>query len=1115
MTKVVRPDGKSWNYEYYGDLNGEAGSYTLKKVIYPLNGYVNYEYNNIEFYSDGNIFVNTGSNAVSKKTLSTGSIWRYAYNPAQNWGNYDTTTVTTPKGNITYEHIGVNTVSNGDVWKIGLLVSKKIGSDQTETYVYNSQKISNQNNQRIGLFNNKIDSGYYIPILSQKKISRSGQTYTTNYSQHDLYGNPKTITESGSNGGNRTTSVTYYINTSQWIINQVGNEVRSGTNISRSFDSKGNLLSISKNGIGTSYNYDSKGNITSMTDPRNTTTTYSNYKLGIARNEYQPESVSISRTVDDYGNISSETDGENKITSYGYDLLNRLTLVNYPIGNDISITYSGNTKTIRRGSSTKTITYDNFGRVTKADNGSGVYTVYGYDDMGMRKFISNPGSNSTGTYYTYDIIGRLTNLSFADGGSALFTYNGASVSYRDPRNNTTTYSYRSYGTPDEKYLMTVDTPALSSDISYTRDNRDLVTSMTQGTVTRNYTYYSSNYLQSINNPETGLTSYGRDAAGNMTSIKVGSTPTTMLVYDRRNRLTNINYPSGTPSVKRTYNKADRLTTVSTSESAREFDYDSNGNLTREVLSVDGLRFEANNHYNDNDYLDSITYPQTNKVVYYDVDSIGRVTSISGYINSINYHPSGQLSNIYFNNGVITSIEENSKLLMSKLTVGGSTTLVNNVYSYDRNGNLTQVNDIIGTDHDRTFTYDNLDRIDAASGTWGSGNFDFKDAGNISKKTLGSTSMTYNYDSANRLSSVSGSRSSSIAYDGYGNIKELFGMTFIFDAASNLVCENCWDDNTNLQHYYDGLKYRYKTYNGEHVNYEFHNANGLLLLDYSPTQGNKTVEYIYLNGQRIAQNIKADDVVQLQVKALLQGPYETTTQLMRDDLRTSNYIPSQSPYTGTTKSLNSSLLSTTGSNAIVDWALLELRNANDPSKVEHAYPVLLQRDGDLVDPESGSNTLLVDNVFGGNFYISIRHRNHLGVMTSTARNLQGGSTTLVDFTNITTAVSGTYARSETQGRALMWAGDANHDERIISSGTGSDLTTILTDILLSPSNTTSSTNYILTGYSNSDVNLDGKTIYSGAGSDTNYIVSNVLLNPGNINFASNFIVKGGMYNVVSQ
>lgn len=345
LTSVQRPDGTTWNYTYNLSMGTAGGDYLLNKVTYPTGGSISYTY--------GKMHSNTALNAVysftavTRKTTSDGGTWTFTYTPGGP-GAYDTTVVNTPKGALTYQHAGGGYVTAGKVWMMGLLISKSIDGVQTESYTWNTQLISNENNFRSGGLYAVVDQDTYAPLLTQKTITRNGSPHTTAYTSFDSYGNPGTVTETGVNGGNRTTRLTYYINPSKWIVNQVQDESFSGSATTRTFDSNGNLTGVSRDGVTTQYSYDAQGNITSTTLPRGLTTFYSNYKRGIAQNESQPEGVTLTRVVSDAGNITAETNGEGRTTRYGYDGLNRITSINYPTGSSTSITYGTTSKTATR-----------------------------------------------------------------------------------------------------------------------------------------------------------------------------------------------------------------------------------------------------------------------------------------------------------------------------------------------------------------------------------------------------------------------------------------------------------------------------------------------------------------------------------------------------------------------------------------------------------------------------------------------------------------------------------------------------------------------------------------------------------------------------------------------
>ena len=281
------------------------------------------------------------------------------------------------------------------------------------------------------------------------------------------------------------------------------------------------------------------------------------------------------------------------------------------------------------------------------------------------------------------------------------------------------------------------------------------------------------------------------------------------------------------------------------------------------------------------------------------------------------------------------------------------------------------------------------------------------------------------------------------------------------------------------------------------------------------------------------NVKITDVsdtpsVRLSVKVLLQGAYRSTTKMMADDLNRLNLLPALQPYgslstaVGFTDSaevatpfdytgketLSEIVKTASNANAPVDWVLVELRDVYDPGKRRAATAAILQRDGDIVDPVTGSPFITVSNAKSGLYYVMVRHRNHLAVMTEVPVSLGEQSNTNIDFTQLTTAVYGkNFARYEASDMAFMWAADTNNSNSLISAGAGSDASVILGALLLDPKNSGYNAAYRLQGYYSTDLNLDGVSVYTGPGNDTNLLMGNVLLHPGNSTFSGNYIVQG--------
>ncbi|MEM6720847.1 MAG: BspA family leucine-rich repeat surface protein [Bacteroidota bacterium] len=248
----------------------------------------------------------------------------------------------------------------------------------------------------------------------------------------------------------------------------------------------------------------------------------------------------------------------------------------------------------------------------------------------------------------------------------------------------------------------------------------------------------------------------------------------------------------------------------------------------------------------------------------------------------------------------------------------------------------------------------------------------------------------------------------------------------------------------------------------------------------------------------------------QVKVFLQGASLDVTVnsflQMRDALRTNNLIPTTSPYDGIA-SFDPSILSNNDEEAIVDWILVELRDASDNTNVVFSDSYLLRRDGFVTSTSEG---VLQPKVPDGDYYITVKHRNHLGIMSAAPITLNSTGVVTVNFTDESTPTHGTNAQT-TFGMPVgvygMWAGNANDDGIIQYSGTNPDTPEILSEVLNDVGNFLNFPTFTISGYKNQDINMDGNTQYSGTNPDTPIILQNTLAHPGNfLNFSTYQIIE---------
>lgn len=315
-----------------------------------------------------------------------------------------------------------------------------------------------------------------------------------------------------------------------------------------------------------------------------------------------------------------------------------------------------------------------------------------------------------------------------------------------------------------------------------------------------------------------------------------------------------------------------------------------------------------------------------------------------------------------------------------------------------------------------------------------------------------------------------------------------------------------------------------------VTYSWDNSSTAAIRNVSPVVTTTfTVTVTDANGCTASANKKITVIafcgVSIAAKVFLGATYDDGTMLMSDNLRAANLIPLNQPYGGSeypdfaysgTEATTAPVLSATGNNAIVDWVIVEIRDSLNPVTIVARKAALLQRDGDVVDVD-GVSPLLFSGTDAGNYFVAIRHRNHLGVMTGTkVALLTAGSP--VDFTSSSTSnyqLSGVTGsphaqRSWASGKRSLWPGNtgvnANTEDEVIYQGSSSDVDEIYFKVLLDMGNTMFLPNYIVPGtYSRIDANLDGMVVYQGSGSDPEVPFFTILQFPVNALVLPNFTV----------
>ena len=162
-------------------------------------------------------------------------------------------------------------------------------------------------------------------------------------------------------------------------------------------------------------------------------------------------------------------------------------------------------------------------------------------------------------------------------------------------------------------------------------------------------------------------------------------------------------------------------------------------------------------------------------------------------------------------------------------------------------------------------------------------------------------------------------------------------------------------------------------------------------------------------------------VNTKIKIFLEGSYRDGSML--PVLNDAIVIPKSQPYSAEPWNYSGSEQLSELPDGFVDWVLIELRKADQTIAASRA--AVLLSNGSVVDID-GSEGVKFDNLDAGNYYITVRHRNHLSVMSSEMVALSENSG-LYDFTASEESAYGENPLKNLGGGVFaLFSGDGNSD-----------------------------------------------------------------------------------------
>jgi len=517
----------------------------------------------------------------------------------------------------------------------------------------------------------------------------------------------------------------------------------------------------------------------------------------------------VSYTYDSTGNLATVTDANGGVTSYIYDSHHRMLTVKDPLG----IVYLTNQ-------------YDLSGRVTKQTQADGSTFLFSWnpttatdqdhfvasvgqtdDGGGLGAFIIRGVCWDSGLFKRYDV-------GCANGYMALV----ASVDVTDPRGYVRRVKFGPSG------QTTSDTHALGQPEEQTYT----------------YAYYGDNLAQSVTDPLGRVTTYDYDGMGNLTRVtRLDGTPNAVTSTFAHNgpfaQLSSATDPLGHTST---------------------FSYDQNGNL---ATATDALGHSSTFTYNSAGQPISATDALSNQVQFgYFGGDLAMITDPLGNVSTQFTDAVGRVVSVTDAQGNTATTQYSPLNLVTQLIEAKG---ANTSFTYDGNGNVLSLTDALN--HTTNWTYDNMDRVATRKDPLNrQASYTYDPNGNLANRTDRKGQVTsFGYDALNRPkvigynTVVTGSNTTyesttSLTYDGGNRLTQAVDSAggTITDGYDNLdrITSEATAQGSITYGYDNAGRRTTMTVTGQpQVAYSYDNANRLTQI----AQGTTNVGFSYDNANR--------------------------------------------------------------------------------------------------------------------------------------------------------------------------------------------------------------------------------------------------------------------------
>lgn len=638
------------------------------------------------------------------------------------------------------------------------------------------------------------------------------------------------------------------------------------------YDTKGNLNRrivtdrVENNSRIWSYTYDDHGRIVSEEGPRTdvsdiTHFSYHDCQTGGKCGQLKTISNAVGHSTsftdyDDHGLPTRIVDSNSVVTTLEYDSRQRLTTLKTngkpttfsydKLGNIVRVTLADNTYLDYQ--------WDSASRLVAVTDAAGNRLEYELDLAGnpiLENTKDNKGVTKKSLSRQFDELNRLIRLVAAHSGETIFSYDlaGNLRTVTDAQQRITTQNY------DALHRLVSIQDALLGDtvVEYDDNNNPLRITDPRGLSTI-YTYNGFGDVLTLGNPDTGLTQYTYDSAGNIKQKTDAKGIVSTFQYDALNRVISASYPDSTLNVTYVYdqgnNASGRLSSIIEQNLTTNLEYDQHGNTTAVVYLISDKNFRVEYQYNDANRLSGINYP-SGRSINFSFDASGQIVSIDSQFNgatealvqNIERLPFGPIARYTLGNGIVRSNTFDMDYRIESISDGE---ILNRGYGFDSTDNITMISNPLVPEGTRGFSYDSLNRLQSASGSYGELEFTYDPSGN----RIGEVNFpfgldnTYQYGNDNhRLLSIN--QGPEIQYDANGNTLNTDNASFVYNDRNRM--QSVTLSGKTVNYYINALGQRVSKTTGDKTTYFIYDLFGKLLME-ADDQTGELVEYAYLDQQ---------------------------------------------------------------------------------------------------------------------------------------------------------------------------------------------------------------------------------------------------------------------------